>query len=81
MSNILGECGRCGMMQRLEECKEIVSAKIDVNDTEKDHEIKSLSVFSPIVEEICKQKQVNKVASLSCEQFNLVFQKKISISC
>ena len=63
-------------MQRLEECKEIIPSKIDVKDVEKDHEIESSSVFSPIIEEICGQKKVNKVALLSCEHFNLVFSEK-----
>lgn len=68
----VGECGRCGITQKLDKCKEIASAKIDL---EVEGIIKNVSVFSPIIEELC-QGEPSKIALLSCEAFNAVYSEK-----
>lgn len=72
MTDDVGECGRCGITQKLDKCKEIASAKIDL---EVEGIIKNVSVFSPIIEELC-QGEPSKIALLSCEAFNAVYSEK-----
>ena len=47
----LGKCEKCGMVIRLDRCLEQVAAKLVVESMEV---TKTVSVFSPIVEEICQ---------------------------
>lgn len=68
-SDILGECNRCGATQRLDRCKELASAKLDV---EAAGVMKHLSCFSPVLEEICNG-DASKALLLSCEPFDLVY--------
>ena len=79
VSGSVGECGRCGMMQRVEKCKMAVTVKMDI---EADGCVKCVSAFSPIVEEICEG-DVSKAALLSCQAFDVVFNENnvvISVS-
>lgn len=71
MSDVLAECTRCGMTQRLSRCNELASAKVDI---ETQGVIKSLSVFSPRIEEIC-QGEGSKLALLSSEPFDLTYSE------
>lgn len=66
-SEVLGECNRCGSTQRLDRCKEQTSVKLDV---ESDGNVRSLSPFSPVVEDIC-QDPASMASLLSCEMFIL----------
>ena len=68
----LRDCFRCGTTQRLDRTKVMASARMDL---ESDGATKSLSCFSPILEEIC-QCDPSKSALLSCEAFNLEFSEK-----
>ena len=69
VSNAVGECGRCGMVQRAEKCKKCVSVRMDV---ESEGSMRSVSAFTPIVEEICDGEDVSQVALLSCGPFDAV---------
>jgi len=68
ISNLLGVCSRCGTSQRLDRCKDVTTAKIDV---EADGELRSLGAFSPILDEICGG-IVSKETLLTCEPFSLM---------
>ena len=72
ISDILGDCDRCGVTQKIEQCKMYNSARMDL---ESEGTIKTLSAFSPITEEIC-QGSVSKVSSLS----PLMTQKPMSVA-
>ena len=79
LSGGVGECGRCGMMQRAEKCKTAITVKMNI---EADGYVKCVSAFSPIVEQICEG-DVSKRALLSCQDFDVVINEKnviISVS-
>ena len=69
ISDILGDCDRCGVTQKVEQCKMYNSARMDL---ESEGTIKTLSAFSPITEEIC-QGSVSKVSLLMSEPFHLIY--------
>jgi len=76
ISNLLGVCSRCGTSQRLDRCKDVTMAKIDV---EADGEVRSLSVFSPVLDEICCG-IVSKETLVTCEPFSLMYTERNVIS-
>lgn len=71
-SEILGDCNRCGSTQRLDRCKQLTTVKLDV---ESDSELRSLSAFSPVIEDIC-QGDASMAALLCSEAFDLVYSEK-----
>ena len=73
VSGSAGECGQCGMMQRVEKCKMAVTLKMDI---EADGCVKRMSAFSPIVEEI-REGDMSKAALLSCQAFDVVSMKNV----
>ena len=72
-----GECGRCGMMQTMKKCKVMSTAKVDI---EADGAVHGVTMFSPVVEEICEG-EVSKVGLLSARPFNFMVNKKNIVSC
>ena len=71
-ADLLGDCNRCGTTQRLDRCKMMASARMDL---EANGILRSLIGFSPILEERCGG-DPSKEALLSCELFNLVYSEK-----
>lgn len=79
----LGCCNRCGSTQLLGHCKEQALARIHVQASNDRHTIHTLSVFSPILDEICGEDGVTLKNLLSSDTFNLVYSDKniiVSIS-
>ena len=67
------------VQHRLDRCKEQMSAKLDV---ESDGDIQSLSIFTPVLDDICEGK-TSISALLSCKPFDLIYSWKniiVSIS-
>ena len=71
-TDVLGECNRCTTTRRLDRCKMMASARMDV---EADGVIQNLTCFSPILEEICDG-EPSKAALLLCKPFNLAYSEK-----
>ena len=70
-------CDRCGVMQRLDKCKEHSSARLDLMTKT---EVKSAMAFTQILEEICQgPPSVEKL--LGTEDFNATVSDKNNISC
>lgn len=67
----VGHCGRCGSSQRLERCKEHLSARIDVECAEGGKNVQNLSVFSPTLEEICGKEPASIDALLEAAPFDI----------
>lgn len=65
-SEVLGQCTRCKAVQRLERCDQKTSARVDVASEDG---MQTLSVFSPVAEEICKG-AATVDALLSCDAFD-----------
>ena len=65
----IATCEKCGMVVRLDRCLEQVAAKLVVELMEV---MQTLSVFSPIVEEI-RQGNVTEEALMTAVSFNLQF--------
>ena len=74
LSGGVGECGRCGMMQRAEKCKTAITVKMDI---EADGYVKCVSAFSPIVEEICE----GDMSKRALQAFDVVINEKKVIFC
>ena len=72
-----GECGRCGMMQSLKRCKVMSTAKVDV---EGDGTVFGVTMFSPVVEEVCEG-EASKVGLLSARPFTFLVKNKNVVSC
>ena len=55
-SDVIGHCNKSESMQRLERCILKASAKVDIQATELEFEedIHTLSVFSPVIKDICQ---------------------------
>lgn len=47
--NILGDCTRCNTTQKMASCKQRYTARLDLQD---DNTLKTVTVFSPIMEDI-----------------------------
>ena len=66
-SNI-GQCSRCNMKQRLDRCKEEVTARLLVQAGET---MKTLTAFTPVLQEICQGSDVAEDALLYADKFDL----------
>ena len=71
----VGECNRCGVMQRLDKCKQHSSARLDLM-TKTD--VKSVMAFLQVLKEICQgNPTVEKL--LASEDFNATVSDKYVI--
>ena len=68
----VGHCGRCGSSQRLERCKEHLSARIDVECAEGGKSVQNITVFSPTLEEICGKGPASIEGMLKAPPFDLL---------
>ena len=72
-----GEYGRCGMMQTVKKCQVMSTAKVDI---EADDVVYGVTMFSPVVEEICEGGEASKVGLLSARPFNFTVNNKNIVS-
>ena len=72
-----GKCGRCEMMQTMKKCKVMSTVQVDI---EADGAVHGVTMFSPVVEEICEG-EASKVGLLSIRPFKFMVNNKIIVSC
>ena len=69
-SGNVAKCEKCSMILRLDRCQTQMVAKVIV---ESEEVTKTLSIFSPILQEICEGSDVTKEALVSARSFDLWF--------
>ena len=73
-SSNVGRCNRCGAMQRLDQCKQLTYARLDLI-TETESHVQGVMAFSEVLEEICQgTPTVEKL--LVCEDFDATVSEK-----
>ena len=77
MSGTLWQCNKCNMVQQMDRCNEQTYSKLVL---EADGVVKTLSVFAPIIQEICRSGMVTMEGLLTADTFNLTYSGRTVIT-
>ena len=76
-SEVLGDCTRCGVTQKIETCKLRFHARVDLQS---EGNLITVTAFTPILENICQTDDVTKAALLTSTPFNATINNNIVTS-
>ena len=76
-SEVLGDCTRCGVTQKIETCKLRFHARVDLQS---EGNLITVTAFTPILENICQTDDVTKAALLTSTPFNAAINNNIVTS-
>ena len=73
-SDLLAACSRCQTIQVLTKCKHRYSARVDIKTN---HEIKTITIFSPLLDKFCNGKVTTETLLLH-EPFNITVSDSVA---
>ena len=76
-AEVLGDCTRCGVTQKIETCKLRLHARVDLQS---EGNLITVTAFTPILEDICQTDDVTKAALLTSTPFNATIHLSLNVS-